>query len=133
MAKKKALGAGPEERTYRTVDGKVLVQRRLVLAQMEQLVSRLADVEWPAPDNFSLVSFYKAIGPRLPMALAVVLTPEGEDPRTKDVDALAEEIRHGLPIDEGIRALKDFFTLNPTASVVESLRDLLALQPASRQ
>lgn len=130
MAKKKATGANPEERTYRLIDGRALIQRRLVLAQMEQLVERLSGVEWPDFGNFNLPSFYEAIGPRLPVALAIVLTPEGQDPREKDLDKLADEIRYGLPIDEGIRALKDFFTLNPTASIAASLRDLLASQAA---
>jgi len=131
MSKKKATGvAAPETRTYRLVDGKALIQRRLVLAQMEQLIERLGDVEWPDFNNFNLLSFHNAIGAKLPVALAIVLTPEGQDPREKDIDKLADEIHYGLPIDEGIRALSDFFTLNPTASIVRSLRDLLASQSA---
>jgi hypothetical protein len=132
MAKKKGSAPGAEEYTYRTIDGKELVQHRLVLAQMEQLIDRLRDVQWPDFTNFNLISFHEAIGPRLPVALAIVLTPKGEDPRTKDIDRLAEDLRYTMPLDEGIRAFKDFFLLNPTASIAGSLRDLIGAQAAMR-
>lgn len=118
------------EYIYQTLDGTDLIQRRLVLAQMEQLIARLADVKWPDFKNFNLLSFYEAIGGKLPVALAVILNEKGQDPRTKDIDKFAEDLRFSLPLDEGIKAFKDFFILNPTASIAASLRDLTASQAA---
>ncbi len=129
MGKKKKTG---EELSYLTVDGREFVQRRLVLGQLEQLVERLQNVEWPAFDNFNFAAICRAIGGDLPLALAIVLTEKGKKPQEKDIDALAEDLRFSLPLDEGLRAFKDFFTLNPTASIAESLRDLAMTQAAIR-
>jgi hypothetical protein len=121
-----------ERFTYQTVDGKVFIQRRLVLAQMEQLVERLKDVQWPDAKDLNLLSLYNAIGGRLPVALAVILTEKDKPIQGKDIDALGEELRFNFPLDEGIRALNDFFTLNPTASIAASLRDLRGTQAAMK-
>jgi hypothetical protein len=131
--KKKNKEQVAAEYSYQTLDGKDLIQRRLVLAQMEQLIERLRDVKWPDFKNFNLLSFHEAIGPQLPVALSIILTLKGEDPRKKDIDGFAEELRFTLPVDEGIRAFKDFFLLNPTASIAGSLRDMIAAQAAMKE
>ena len=110
-----------QEFTYRTIDGREFIQRRLVLAQLEQMIDRLDGVKWPKFEGFNLLSFYEAIGTKLPEALAVALTEKEKNIRDKDLDALADDLRYSLPIEEGIRALKDFFTLNPTASIAQNV------------
>lgn len=129
MGKKKGTG---EVLSYRTVDGREFEQRRLVLGQLEQLVERLQNVEWPSFESFNFAAICKAIGGDLPVALAIVLTEKGKRPQDKNIDELAEDLRYSLPLEEGLRAFKDFFTLNPTASIAESLRDLAMTQAAIR-
>lgn len=111
--------------TYTLIDGRKVVQHKLVLGQLEMLIEHLQDVQWPDPQNFNLLTFYRAIGNRMPVVLAILLTGDGEDPRSKDIPALAEDYRHSMPVDEGIRAFKDFFSLNPTASIVGELREMM--------
>jgi hypothetical protein len=127
---KKSEKGQAETYIYRMVDDREFIQRKLVLAQMEQLVERLKDVKWPDFGNFNLLSFYEAIGSRLPVAMAIILTEKGSNPKEKDIDALTDDMRFGLPLEESIRALKDFFLLNPTASIAASLRDLIGAQAA---
>lgn len=133
MKRKNKGQDGPQEYRYQTIDGRQFVQRRLVLGQMEQLVDVMRDVKWPSFDNFNLLSFYEAIGGKLPVALAVVLVESGKDLREKDVDSLADDLRYSMPLDEGVRALKDFFVLNPTASIARSLGDMQSIQGAIRE
>lgn len=121
-----------DQYTYTANDGRVFIQQKLVLAQMEQFVENMRDVVWPDFKEFNLLTIYEAIGPRLPVALAIMLSEKDKDPREKDLVELSDYMRFNFPLDEGIRAVKDFFLLNPTASIAASLRDLMGAQAAMK-
>ncbi|WP_298434585.1 hypothetical protein [Geobacter sp.] len=101
------------------IDGKVYLQRPLVLGQIRQLMPILEGVAiHPQSDAMQLIG---ALGDKMPKALAVVLTPEGTSVRDKDLQALAEEIEFGISPEQVFVVVEDFFDCNPIASLLEKL------------
>lgn len=101
------------------IGGAAYVQRPLVLGQVRQLLEVLDGVRFaPDADPFALVA---ALGDRLALALAVVLTPEGQSPRGKDLPALADELEFAIAPEQVLEVVEDFFGCNPMASLVERL------------
>ena len=101
---------------------KVYIQRPLVMGQVKQLIKALEGARITnIADPFLLI---KDIGERLPVALAIVLTPEGATPRDKDLDALAGELEFGLSFDDVLRVIDDFFSCNDLLSLLKKFKAL---------
>lgn len=121
----------PDEKRY-DIGGVLYVQRRLVLGQVRQLLDILRDLT--IPGNIDAAGLMMALGSRLPKALAVVLTPEGVQPRDKNLDLLAEEIEFLIETEQALEVIEDFFHLNPLPSIFERIAGMeKALGSAMRE
>jgi aminopeptidase C len=103
--------------------GKVYFQEKLVWGQVKQLVSLLKDAVIDKP--MSTIELIEMLGDKLPSAIAIVLIAEGERLKDKNLEALTEEIEEKMPVDMIIQVVEDFFTCNPTASILEKLAGLM--------
>lgn len=101
------------------IDGKTYVQKPLVLGQLSQLLAVLKDARIPV--NTSVAGLMEALGGHLPDALAVVLTPEGQSPRDKNLMELSEELSFSVSLPTALQVIEDFFSLNPVSSLLERL------------
>lgn len=112
------------ERTY--------IQRPLVLGQMRQLISTMQGLVIPADiDTIGLVS---VLGDKLPLALAIVLTPlhpplskggiegsYGAVLKDKDIPALANELEFAVTPEQTLQVIEDFFSCNQISLFLESI------------
>lgn len=97
-------------------------QRALVYGQVRQLQEILEGLRLQS--NFDQAQMLAVIGDRIPLALAVVLIPEGGSPRGKDLPALADEIEFDISLEQVFEVLDDFFTCNPIASLLTKLKGM---------
>jgi len=118
-----------KETTYE-IDGRIYIQRPLVLGQIDQLIDLAKDLDLP-PD-FSPIEIKRALGERFYDALAIVLIPISDVDglnipkilKSKDIPALAEELRWSTSHEMGLEVIEDFFDYNPVASIFERLTAL---------
>jgi hypothetical protein len=108
------------------IGDKIYIQRKLVLGQVRQLIKHLAGLEFPADMRFDFVGLLDVLGDKLPGAFAIVLTEEGQHPRDKDVNTLADELNFGIDAEMALKAIDDFFVLNPTSLILKSLSGMIA-------
>lgn len=110
-----------EKCTY-DIGGKTYVQRPLVLGQVRQLMAEISPLGGINPEAGRAEVITALIQcSQLERVLAVVLSPEGEDLRTKDIDALAREVEFGITPETIVQVVEDFFDCNPTASLLQKL------------
>jgi hypothetical protein len=113
--------------TY-VIDGVTYHQRPLVLGQLEQLITTLDSLQLY---DFTAAGIVTALGPRLSRALAVVLIPDGQSVRDRNLGDITEQIANGCDLDTAIQVVADFFTCNPVASYVERLTGMAETARAS--
>jgi hypothetical protein len=97
-----------EKKEYRyEIDGKIYIQRPLVLGQTSQMIETFADIN--IPSDVDTIGIIKLLGDKLPDALAVVLREENIALKDKDISTLAEinEYPNGHGGD------RQFFRLEP--------------------
>jgi len=111
-----------KEKRYE-IGGKTYVQRTLVLGQVKQIREVIAGLVVPSPLN--VPDIMAALDDRLPLALAVVLTPEGESPRKKDLQSLADELEFSIEAETAVEVIEDFFICNPVASLSTKLAGMI--------
>lgn len=107
-----------KEKRY-TIGDKTYIQRPLVLGQMKQIREVLNGLAFPS--RLTVPDIIEALEDRLPLALAVVLTPEGLPVKGKDLPALADELEGALELETAIEVVEDFFICNPVASLSTKL------------
>jgi hypothetical protein len=112
-----------DSKTY-SVNGKTYYQRKLVLGQIEPLIAFLEDVTFA---ELSAAGIVKALGGKLPKVLAIVVTPEGESPRDKDVAALAETLAAEMDIETALEVAADFLSFNPVSSIFGRINGIMNL------
>jgi hypothetical protein len=95
-------------------------QRPLVYGQVRQLQDVLEGLRLSAA--FDPAQLLTAIGDRLPLALAVVLIPEGGSARGKDLVDLADQIEFDISPEQVLEVVEDFFSCNPIASLLVRLK-----------
>jgi len=101
------------------IGGKKYTQNPLVLGQVGQLMRIVEGMVIPSGvDTLGLIS---ALGDKLPLAIAIVLTPEGVTLKDKDIHALASELEFEMPPEMAIQVIEDFFTCNPIQSLLERI------------
>lgn len=109
---------GDKACTYE-IGGKTYIQRPLVLGQVRQLLDVLQGAV--IPGNVDALGLVSVLGDKLPLALAAVLTEEGQSPRGKDIPALAGELEFAISPEQAIAVIEDFFAGNPLVSFLERL------------
>ena len=101
------------------IGDKTYIQRPLVLGQMRQLTNTIKGLVIPADvDTLGLIS---ALGDKLPLAIAIVLTLDGAALKDKDIYALAADIEFEILPEQTLQVIEDFFECNPIASLLESI------------
>lgn len=101
------------------IGGCVYIQRPLVLGQTRQLMNAIKGLVIPSDvDTLGLIS---ALGDKLPLALSIVLTPEGVALKDKDIYTLAAEVEYEISPEQTLQVIEDFFACNPIASLLESI------------
>lgn len=106
------------EKKYQ-IGGTTYIQRPLVLGQMKQIREVIGGMVIPA--TFTPAEIIQLLEDRLPLALAVVLTPEGFSPKGKDLVAIAEQIDFAIELETAMEVVEDFFICNPVVSLSKKL------------
>lgn len=114
------------EKTY-VIGDKEYIQKPLVLGQIKQLLDLLAGVSIPA--DATALGMVSAIGDKLPLALAIVLSEKGKSLRGKDIPALADEIEFAISPEQTLEVTDDFFLINPISSVLEKAAAMMEKLP----
>ena len=106
-----------------TIGEKTYVQKTLVLGQIRQLTEHLKGFSLPKGRN--IFEIVQALGDRMPIALAIVLTEEGGLLKDKDLDKIAGEIEFSIDIETTTKVIEDFFELTPILSIFERLGETM--------
>lgn len=108
------------------INGITYIQKPLVLGQIRQITSVIKKIAEGGglPTGGTPFEWIEILGDKLPLALAVVLTPEGGDPRSKDLAALGDELEFNILPDQVIQVVTDFFDCNPIHSLLAKLQGL---------
>lgn len=111
------------ERSYE-IGGQKYLQKKLVFGQIQQLEEVLRDCTIPALNPQAIIA---GLGNKICSAIAVVLIPEGVSlkDKTRDIEALAEELRFTIEAEQIMEIVNDFFICNPIASLLEMLAGVL--------
>lgn len=112
-----------EQQKKYEIGGTVYVQRPLVLGQIKQILEATDGMTFHA--GLTPLAIIDALADRLPLALAVVLTPEGQPVKGKNLPSLADELENTIELATAIQVVEDFFTCNPTAAVFEKLAGMV--------
>lgn len=111
------------EKKY-TIDGKIYIQRPIVLGQLVMLIEELQGMEI---NDMSAIGLIRGLGGRLPLAMAIVLTPDGIRIKDKDVPAVADELERTLDIDTAMEVIEDFFSFNPISSISRRMKGAMIM------
>ena len=98
---------------------KLYLQKPLVLGQIRQMMKAIEGLVIPGEVN--PLGLIPVLGDKLPLALAIVLTPEGVSLKDKDIHSLASEIEFEISPETSLQAVEDFFVCNPVPSLLERL------------
>jgi hypothetical protein len=118
-----ASGAMMEQKYKYQINGKTYVLKKMVLGQMRQLIEVLKTIR--ISEGMGTAGLIAALGDKLPIALAIVLTEEGKPIKDKNLKEMAEEIEFNIDLDLAVQVIDDFFALNPIASLWEKIQGLL--------
>ena len=103
------------------IGGKTYIQKPLVLGQISQLISLMKGLV--IPHDIAPMGLVSLLGDKLPIAIAIVLTPEGMKLKDKDINALTDEIEFEISPEQTIQVIEDFFVCNPIVSLLEKLNE----------
>jgi hypothetical protein len=101
------------------INGETFTQGPLVLGQLMPLCDMLEGLRIK---EITVQGIVKALGAKLPMALAVVLAADGEDLRDRDLEARATMFEAHASLETTLEVVADFLSLNPTSSILERIR-----------
>ncbi|HQI50424.1 MAG TPA: hypothetical protein PLN61_17370 [bacterium] len=110
-----------QEKKYE-IDGRTFYQRPLVLGQVRQLLDLMQGVTIPV--GAGAMGIIDALGEKLPMALAIVLTEADRPLRDKDLHVLAQELTYSVTPETALEVVEHFFGLNPIASLLSRIGNL---------
>jgi len=103
------------------INGKTYVQRPLGLGVIPHIREIINDLAPPSEVSFAAIG--TLLREKLPSALAVILTEEGQPPKDKNINDLAEELKKNIGFLATLNVVQDFFILNPAIS--QRLIDLI--------
>jgi hypothetical protein len=104
------------------INGKTYTQKPLVIGQVADMKNLIAGIQIV---DLSPLGIIQSLGDKLPMALAVVLIPEGAKVKNRDLLAIAEEMEENLDIDTALEMAADFLSFNPLSSISSKSRGLI--------
>ena len=103
-----------------TINGKTYIQRELVLGQVQQLVKAVGNITFA---ELTITGIVGALGDDIYTALAVVLIPEGEKVKGRDLAAIALDLEEA-PVATLVKVVSDFFGCNQLSSLLGTLDTL---------
>lgn len=109
------------------INGRVYVQRELVLAQVQELLAALSGITLT---ELTVTGILSSAGDRVYGLLAIVLIPEGKTARQRDM-AMAEEDLRDAPASMVVRMVADFFVCTQPSSLLGELGRLISLAGAA--
>jgi len=90
---------------------KTFIQRRLVWGQVKQLIKEIEGVELPSsPTPRDILTVFEA---KLPRLVGIMLIPEGQTAKSKNIDEMIELFEWELGVDQIMEIIEDFFDCNP--------------------
>ncbi len=111
------------EKKY-TIGKVVYIQRPVVLAQLTQLIELIPDdvdiTGIKGPND--VIAF---LGEALAEGMAIVLCPEDDNLKDKDIAAIKTELMETLDIPTAVKVIEDFFGCNQVSSLVERVGSLM--------
>jgi len=107
-----------------TINGKIYVQKPLVLGQWEQLIPMLDKFNFT---EFTAPGIIREMGSEIYEAAAIVLIPEGVKIKNKDIGALVEELSEEMSVEALMEVVGDFFLYNRISSLVSKFNSLTDL------
>ena len=107
-----------------TINSKIYTQKPLVIGQLGQLIELLGNIEISAATSVQGIIKILIATNKLPLALAIALTPEGTKIKDKDIAALQEEF-YEVPLETASEVISDFFDCNPIVSLCEKLSGMI--------
>jgi len=104
-----------------TIGDKTFIQKKLVMGQIDQLMTEVREIKFPA--RFTANEIKEALGDRLYTGLAIILVEEGKSPRREieEIQKFANELYWAMDPETIIGVIEDFFDCNPIASISERL------------
>lgn len=102
-----------EQKQY-TINGKIYYQKPLVLAQVYPITKLIDGI---TITELSAEGLVIALGDKLPRAMAIIVTPEGQKVSEKDMVALEQEFAEEMDINTALAVAADFLSCNPISSV----------------
>ncbi len=106
------------------IGGKKYFQKELVWGQVRQL-KNLIPPTIALPKNFQLPTIMALLGENMHKIIAVLLIPEGGNPKDKDVEALAADLEFEISPEMVMKVVEDFFDCNPIVSLSEKLGGMI--------
>jgi len=101
------------------IGGQIFTQRRLVWGQVKQLIGEVEGIELPSsPSPRDILTIFEAKIPRL---VGIVLIPEGQTAKNKNIDEMLELFEWELGVDQIMEIIEDFFECNPIPSWLEKM------------
>ena len=103
------------------IGGRKYFLKPLVLGQAQQLIRFLKGKK--LPESLSPIEIIESLGDDLSEGLAIVLSEEGKHLKDKNLKELAKEIQFSILPESVLEIIKDFFELNPLASILQRLAE----------
>ena len=96
------------------------VQKPLVLGQLKQVLDILKGLELnPDANALQLVEMF---GDKVATVLAIILIKDGTtNLKDRDIDALAEELRFNIDLEQAAQVIEDFFELMPVNLLLDKV------------
>jgi hypothetical protein len=104
------------------INKKTYYQKPLVLGQIDPLVKLIENVTLTELSAYGLVS---ALGDKLPKAIAIIITPEGQKVSEKNLAELEREFTDEIDIDTALTVAADFLSCNPISSVSRMMAQMV--------
>ena len=104
------------------IGGKTYIQTPLVLGQVRQLINLLEGIT--IPHDFNTLSLISAIGDKISLALAILLTEESKPLKDKNLEQLAKELEFEISTEMTIEVIEHFFDLNNIVYLSEKLGNI---------
>jgi hypothetical protein len=79
----------------------------------------------PMPQTFDAAGVIAALGPKIYIALAIVLTPEGMHADDKSLAKVEEDLYGHIKLPTVQQVIADFFELGPAESLFDRLTEML--------
>lgn len=117
-----------EQKEFRyEIGGRVFYQRPLVLGQLRQLLDKvLKDLLIPDSQDLAPDVLILALGDKLPLGLAIVLSEEGKSLKDKDIEELAKDLEFSITAEQAMEVVVNFFDCTPITSLLNMFTERMS-------